>query len=239
MIGALVLEPPGRGTLPHERTTPKAKSDRLELMRATEANTSPIWCLCSHPGLTAAVGLPPSARGPAGVAAAHDNDDVLHEIWPLLGGEVYERVAEVVGAGPLLVADGHHRYETALAYQAERLALQASGLGAGGPSAGGPSAGGYDSIMSLVVELSEEQLDVRPIHRLVSGLPAGFDVLQALAGAFELEPASAHGEELPAEMASAGALGAVTAGGCWLARPRPGHSGDSVRAQRRCPREHG
>ncbi len=56
VIGALVLEPPGRGILPHEQTTPKAKSDRLELIRATGYNTSPIWCLCSEPGLAQAVG---------------------------------------------------------------------------------------------------------------------------------------------------------------------------------------
>ena len=64
VLGALTLEPPGQGILPHEHTTPKAKSDRLELLRATNANTSPIWCLCTEPGLTTALGpLPP--RGPA------------------------------------------------------------------------------------------------------------------------------------------------------------------------------
>ena len=55
VMGALALEPPGRGILPHEQTTPKAKSDRLELIRATRTNTSPIWCLCAEPGLAAAL----------------------------------------------------------------------------------------------------------------------------------------------------------------------------------------
>ena len=59
VIGALVLEPPGHGILPHEHTTPKAKSDRLELIRATRCNTSPIWCLCSEPGLAQALGPVP------------------------------------------------------------------------------------------------------------------------------------------------------------------------------------
>src|SRR5579875_3715155 len=53
VIGALPLQPPGREILPHEQTTPKDKTDRLELIRATRANTSPIWCLCSEPGLGA------------------------------------------------------------------------------------------------------------------------------------------------------------------------------------------
>ena len=53
MIGALELEPPGAGILPHEETTPKAKTDRLELLRATSANLSPIWGLAPVSGLSA------------------------------------------------------------------------------------------------------------------------------------------------------------------------------------------
>ena len=62
VMGALVLEPPGHGILPHEQTTPKAKGDRLELIRAVRANTSPIWCLCTEPGLVAALGGPPEPQ---------------------------------------------------------------------------------------------------------------------------------------------------------------------------------
>ena len=64
VMGALVLEPPGHGILPHEQTTPKAKGDRLELIRAVRANTSPIWCLCTEPGLVTALGG--AARGARG-----------------------------------------------------------------------------------------------------------------------------------------------------------------------------
>src|SRR5579863_6898471 len=87
VIGALVLEPPGKGILPHENTTPKAKSDRLELIRATHANTSPIWCLSSETGLADALGpLPldqPDSNG--GVISARDDEGTLHEIWPVAG----------------------------------------------------------------------------------------------------------------------------------------------------------
>src|ERR1700678_3798401 len=124
VIGGLLLEPRGHGILPHEHTTPKAKSDRLELIRATHANTSPIWCLCSEAGLADALGSVPAngEQGRVALASARDDDGTLHEIWPVFNQTAQNGVAEVIGASPLLVADGHHRYETALAYQAEQRA---------------------------------------------------------------------------------------------------------------------
>ena len=78
VIGALGLEPPGRGILPHEETTPKAKTDRLELLRATRANLSPIW------GLAPAAGLSAAAQPPAHPAEhATDPDGSRHELWPI------------------------------------------------------------------------------------------------------------------------------------------------------------
>ena len=81
VIGALVLEPPGKGILPHENTTPKAKSDRLELIRATQANTSPIWCLSSETGLADALGPVPldQPEGSGGVTSARDDEGTLHD----------------------------------------------------------------------------------------------------------------------------------------------------------------
>jgi uncharacterized protein (DUF1015 family) len=231
VMGALVLEPPGQGILPHEQTTPKAKSDRLELIRAVRANTSPIWCLCSEPGLTEVMG----PTGPAGAASAADDEGNLHELWPILDPAVHEAVAAVVRARPLLVADGHHRYETALNYQAERRA--ASRGGHPGRAIGGDTRGraGYDSVLCYVVELAEEHLQVLAIHRVLSGLPAGTDVLGALAPAFELRPTPEQGAALLARMAGAGALGIVTRQGTYLAFPRPEGTGggpdlDSSRA---------
>jgi uncharacterized protein (DUF1015 family) len=225
VMGALVLEPPGRGILPHENTTPKAKSDRLELIRATHANTSPIWCLSSETGLADALGPAPAGQseGGPGVTSARDDDGALHEIWPVADPVTHAAVNEVVAASPLLVADGHHRYETALAYQAERRA-NASGADAHRGESGGERPGvikaGYDAVLALVVELSEQQLQVMAIHRVVSGLPAGFDMARALAVSFELVPTTAEGPNLLSEMAQVGALALVTASGCWLATPR-------------------
>jgi uncharacterized protein (DUF1015 family) len=228
VMGALVLEPPGKGILPHENTTPKAKSDRLELIRATHANTSPIWCLSSEIGLADALGPGPAggSEGGLGVTSARDDDRTLHEIWPVTDLASHDAVSKLVAASPLLVADGHHRYETALAYQAERRASASGAAGAGGEQAesGGERPGvikaGYDAVLALVVELSEQQLQVMAIHRVVSGLPAGFDLVGALGASFELAPTISEGPKLLSEMARVGALALVTASGCWLAKPR-------------------
>jgi uncharacterized protein (DUF1015 family) len=213
VMGALALEPPGRGILPHEHTTPKAKSDRLELIRATDANTSPIWCLCSEPGLTEALGEVPTS----GSARAVDDDGNIHEMWTIFDPATHKAVAEIVGAAPLLVADGHHRYETALAYQAERALASGPDEREAAEEGAGPAA-----ILALVVELAEDQLQVLAIHRLVSGLPGGVDVLAAFTSDFELTRASEHGVTLLAQMSRVGAVGIVTPAGSFLARPVTG-----------------
>ena len=154
VLGALVL--PERiedgQVLPHERTLPKAKSDRLDLLRATRANLDPIWGLCPTAGLSdtlaAVTATPP-------LATAVDELGVAHAAWALTEAGAITAVHDAVAAGPLVLADGHHRFETALNYRAER---DGSDAGAG-------------AILCLVVELADEQLVVHAIHRLVHGLP--------------------------------------------------------------------
>ena len=203
VIGALELEPPGSGILPHEQTTPKAKTDRLELLRATRANLSPIW------GLTPAAGLA-ACCPPPGHPAEHavDMEGVTHELWPITDPDQVKRVRALVEQQPVLIADGHHRYETALAYQEER-------------AQNGAGSGGEDAVMALIVELGEEQLTVQAIHRLLQGLPDRFDLLGALAAWFDLTPTGAPDPLITARMAESDALAIVTRAGTWLARPRP------------------
>jgi uncharacterized protein (DUF1015 family) len=168
VIGALGLERPGEGdVLPHERTTPKAKSDRLDLLRATQANLSPIW------GLSLATGLSKLLEPPgAPLGALTDPDGVIHEAWRIDDPDAIAAIADAVAAAPVVIADGHHRYETCLTYRDEV----------------GDAVPGADATMCLVVELAPEQLTVRPIHRLLSGLPEDFDVLDALEGTYLVEP---------------------------------------------------
>jgi hypothetical protein len=113
-----------------------------------------------------------------------------------------------------VIADGHHRYETALAYQDERR----------GERGGAP--GDDDFLLTYLVELTDDQLSIGPIHRLVSGLPSDFDPLGALPPSFEVvDGGGAPGPELLDRMNAEGALGLVTPRGAWLVRPRAGEPG--------------
>jgi uncharacterized protein (DUF1015 family) len=202
VIGALGLEVPGVGILPHEETTPKAKSDRLDLLEATHANISPIW------GLSPASGLSASCRPPAHpVEHAVDAEGVRHELWPINDPEQIDEIARLVGSAPVLIADGHHRYETALAARDRR--------GANG------ALGDSGLVMALVVELAEDELMVQAIHRLVSGLPAGFDVAEGLREHFDLARTDPVDPTIEDRMRSSGSLAVVSPVGTWLARPRP------------------
>jgi uncharacterized protein (DUF1015 family) len=204
VLGALELDAAGTGAvLPHERTMAKPMDDRLRQLRACRANVSPIWGLSLATGLTGACEpvTPPLAR-------FTDDDGVHHRLWRLTAPATLEAVAATVASAPVVIADGHHRYETALAYQGEQRA------------ANGDQPGRYDFVLAFVVELAEGELGLRPIHRLLSGLPEGFPLVEALSSSFSIEPAGDAGEDLPERMASAGALGLVLDGTAYLMRPR-------------------
>jgi uncharacterized protein (DUF1015 family) len=208
VFGALELATPGEGdVLPHERTMPKPKGERLNLQRACQANLSPVWGLSMAKGLSDLIA--PGGE-PVGehLGRTVDADDVVHELWRL-PADLVQKVSDCVAGAPVVLADGHHRYETALAYQSERR------------QATGGKAGDYDLILTYVVELSSDQLSVRAIHRMLAGLPAGFDLLGALGAHFDLEAAGPTGPGLLETMESSGALAVLTPEGTWLARPKP------------------
>src|SRR5680860_984128 len=94
VFGALGLEPPGEGDiLPHEHTTPKAKSDRLDLLRTTGHNLSPIW------GLSLAAGLSDLCR-PSGepIASCTDELGVVHAVWLITDPATVASISELVGS---------------------------------------------------------------------------------------------------------------------------------------------
>jgi uncharacterized protein (DUF1015 family) len=202
VIGALGLEPLGQGdVLPHERTLPKPLGDRFELLRACQVNTSPIWGLSAAEDLSTLIGEPPavstdeppavSTDEPPAVSAhtATDDEGVVHTLWPLTDEAVIDAICVALSSRPLVIADGHHRYETALAYQAETAGVPDRPSGAG-------------SIMTLVVELNDDQLWVRPIHRILEGLDRSFDLVRALSAVASLEPV---GDGLPGVSGGRGA----------------------------------
>jgi uncharacterized protein (DUF1015 family) len=148
-LARVKLAPYGEGIRPHERTQPGPKEDRLRLTRATRHNLSPIFSL--HPG-DAWRHLEPALGGkPWGEVT--DADETIHRVWRIEDPTTHQAIAEELRPGELLIADGHHRYETSLAYQRE--------VGEGGPA---------DYVLMALVSLEDPGLTVFPTHRLISGL---------------------------------------------------------------------
>jgi uncharacterized protein (DUF1015 family) len=208
VIGAMALPEPGDdGVLPHERTLPKAKSDRLSLLGATRLNADPIWALSLGSGLTELL------RGATPLASATDPDGTRHELGAVDNPAAIAAISQMVGDGPLVLADGHHRFETACNYRNELR-------GAGG------TVNGADAIMTFVVELVDDELCIEPIHRMLE-LPPDVDVRARLAGAFDLRDAGVitpEGvERLVTAMREQRALGVVDTNGLALAIPRDRH----------------
>jgi uncharacterized protein (DUF1015 family) len=162
------LVPYGEGIRPHERTQPGPKEDRLRLTRATRHNLSPIFALHSgdawqHLGSA-------TAGDPWGEVT--DEDGTTHRVWRLADPAVHEAIAAELESAELLIADGHHRYETALAYQRE--------VGPGGPA---------DYVLMALVSLEDPGLTVFATHRLLKELgPTQQEGIRDAARAlFELE----------------------------------------------------
>jgi len=208
VLGALGL-PDGEGgtnsdILPHERTMPKAKSDRLALLSTMRVNVDPIW------GLTAGSGLTALLADASPLDSCTDNEGVRHELFAIDDPARIAAITEIVAGAPLVLADGHHRFETAINYRNELRAADEPLDGAVG-------------IMAFVVELVEDELCIEPIHR-VAEAAADIDVRARLADAFEIEPMGdvtpENVEALELAMADRRALGLVDTQGLALAIPR-------------------
>ncbi len=211
LLGALSL--PERlgadGLVPHEHTLPKARRDRLALLRATRANLDPIWCLAGEPAASELLTL--TASGGAVLAEASDPSGVRHTMWALDDEAGAARVSASLRSARVVVADGHHRLETALAWRDEL----------GGPG-GAPA--GAQAVLAFLTPLHPAHLTVAPIHRLLSGTPPGRDWAGALSGICEVCEAGPPEGDAAAALADAlepGELGVVTAGSLLRARVRP------------------
>ena len=129
-------------------------------------------------------------------------------MWPIIDVDQIDAIQALVESEPVLIADGHHRYETALAYRDERRQH-------------GTARADDDFVMALIVELADEQLTVQAIHRLIDGLPSGFDLPAALAPWFDVTPTAPADRTITIRMAEAEAIAVLTRTGAWLARPLP------------------
>jgi uncharacterized protein (DUF1015 family) len=202
VIGALAV---ADDVLPHEETMPKPKSDRLDLLRATGANLSPIWGLSLTPGLT-------ETFAPEGPPAedAYDDEGVRHQLWVLDDPGAIAKVRDAVEASPVVIADGHHRYETARTYRDEVR------------RANGDQPGDHDLVMAFIVELAETQLHVRAIHRMVQGLAPGTEPAELLGRYFDAVHAGPSTERVVSALEASGSLAVVTGREAWLLSVRSG-----------------
>ena len=142
---------PGR-IRPHERTHPGPREDRLRLTRATKANLSPIFSLYDDPQSTATRPLEQAMTGePYGQAT--DDDGTVNRVWRITAPESIAAITNALQDTELLIADGHHRYETARVY--------ADQIGGEGP---------HRYVLMDLVALEDPGLTVFPTHRLLRNL---------------------------------------------------------------------
>jgi uncharacterized protein (DUF1015 family) len=153
-FAALKLETPGKGSIrPHERTFPKHKEDRLNLMRATHANISPIFGIFFD-GQRKAEALFTKRMAQKPLVTSRDDRGVSHKLWYWSDPEAIKLLTGVVKTGSVLIADGHHRYETAWNYAQER-----------GGASNAKRAQSY--VMTFLCPLSDPGLVIQPTHRAV------------------------------------------------------------------------
>ncbi|MEA3377195.1 MAG: DUF1015 domain-containing protein [Chloroflexota bacterium] len=192
LIAALELVPFDEGTvLPHERTHSGPKVDRLNLMRATEVNFGHIFML--YPGDRINELLKEAVKKADGFEAQElFEKDVAQEFWPVTDPEIIEAVREEMAPKRnLIIADGHHRYETALNYRDEMREKH--------PDA--PANAGFNYRMVTFVSMEDPGLVILPTHRLIFsyGKMSGSEILEEATETFRTIPVDAR-EELEAAM---------------------------------------
>ena len=164
LIALVKLSPFGEGhVVPHEKTYPDAIEDRLKLTRATRMQLSPIFGLFSDPR-SQVTGLLYKNLGKPEMSATLNG--VQNDLWTVIDSETENSVIDLMGARPVYIADGHHRYTMALQYQKEIAQAHGSPL---------PPAHPANFCLFVLVGMQDDGLLILPTHRLISGLKT-FDV---------------------------------------------------------------
>ncbi len=159
IIGVVELEPFGHGVLPHEQTHARAKADRLSLTRAVVANLSPVFALYEDPQSAVGAIIAPGMADPPRLSITSEDGD-RHAVWSLRGDRRLAALADVFNASPLYIADGHHRYETALNFRNYQRQEHPDS----------PPDAAFNYVLMLVVDVRDPGLIILPTHRVLHDL---------------------------------------------------------------------
>jgi uncharacterized protein (DUF1015 family) len=216
LIARVKLEPWGSGIYPHEETFSKAKSDRLQLMRACRANFSPLLSLYQDSEREIASMLSEASRAKPMIGTSvlslstgggWDEGGEAHTLWAITDPKIKLKLSQFLSYQPLYIADGHHRYETALTYQQERTEEQSDSFDSSVIVSEAKQSltgkGAFNYVMMELVDFSDPGLVVLPLHRLVRGIAPSILVGlgDQLRNFFVLEsvPLKAGGCQLPGD----------------------------------------
>jgi len=160
----------------HEQTLAKPKADRLELLRATRAHLEQLFMLYRDPEDEIDRRLAPPSEPDISV---RDEYGVQHRVWRIFDPQAIAAVQTAMASKKLIIADGHHRYETALNYRNERRSSRASAAAGASPegSAAGTvpehsGAAAYEMVMMTFINMDSPGLVILPTHRVVAQLPS-------------------------------------------------------------------
>lgn len=172
---------------PHEGTLAEPKNDRVSLLRELKVNTSPILALFEDQGQRVSSLLAAEQARGRPVISSTSADGERHYIWAITESRVVNQICSSLAEQPLYIADGHHRYESALAY---RRQMKSAASSASGDEA-------FNFVMMTLVDFSDPGLIILPPHRLVRGISRSTlnGLMAGLGSFFEIEelPLSAPG----------------------------------------------
>jgi uncharacterized protein (DUF1015 family) len=201
--GMVKLVPLGEGVYPHEATHSKPKQDRLSLMEHTGCNTSSIYSLVGgQKGDISAIIDEATTDEP--YLSSTDDDGTVHSFWLMDDTDLGARMREALQGSQVFIADGHHRYETALAYQKSMREK----------NPGNPEGQPYDHVLMFLADINDPGLAVLPTHRLVTVDAEG--IREKLSGHFEFEPLEEGADFIEAIRDRTHAFGLYTEDGSYV-----------------------
>ena len=185
VLAAVTMDENGSSVLPHEHTMAAPVEDRLSLLRATRAQLSPVFAVYASDDAGARDAIGRTVESPPFAAWRSEDDAVSHRAWTVDDPGAIAQIAAALASATVVIADGHHRFRTALDYRAERRA------------ADGP--GPWDQMLLYLVDANWNGPALLPIHRTIPLSPE--EVIRKATPVFDVEPAGTTSpEKLAAEV---------------------------------------